>query len=130
MPLDVQQATAAEGAGVTPFELVEEVRDDPGAGRGGASASRHVRSSPRRASGRAYAFANVKVAKRVASCEQAGRRTSRGRDPVDWIEQVFGIDPDFGSGALEMLIAGAVVLVVVGLVLSRRRATRRDTTVR
>ena len=29
-----------------------------------------------------------------------------------------------------MLIAGAVVLVVVGLVLSRRRATRRDTTVR
>ena len=49
---------------------------------------------------------------------------------MDWIEQVFGIDPDFGSGALEMLIAGAVVLVVVGLVLSRRRASRLDTTVR
>ena len=49
---------------------------------------------------------------------------------MDWIEQVFGIDPDFGSGALEMLIAGAVVLAVVGLVLSRRRASRRDTTVR
>ena len=49
---------------------------------------------------------------------------------MDWIEQVFSIDPDFGSGALETLIAGAVVLVVVGLVLSRRRASRRDATVR
>jgi hypothetical protein len=49
---------------------------------------------------------------------------------VDWIEQVFGIDPDFGSGALEMLIAGAVVLIVVGIVLLRRRAPRRDATVR
>jgi LPXTG-motif cell wall-anchored protein len=49
---------------------------------------------------------------------------------VDWIEQVFGIDPDFGSGSLEMLIAGAVVLTVVGLVFWRRRASRRDATVR
>ena len=49
---------------------------------------------------------------------------------MDWIEQVFGIDPDFGSGGLETLIAGAVVLVVVGLVLSRRRAARRDATIR
>jgi hypothetical protein len=48
---------------------------------------------------------------------------------VDWIEQLFGIDPDFGSGALEMLIAGAVVLIV-GLVLARRRASRRDATIR
>jgi hypothetical protein len=48
---------------------------------------------------------------------------------VDWIEQLFGIDPDFGSGALEMLIAGAVVLLV-GLVLARRRASRRDATIR
>jgi len=48
---------------------------------------------------------------------------------VDWIEQLFGIDPDFGSGALEMLIVGAVVLIVVGLVL-RRRASRRDATLR
>jgi hypothetical protein len=49
---------------------------------------------------------------------------------VDWIEQVFGIDPDFGSGALEILIAGAIVLIVVGVVLMRRRASRRDVTVR
>ena len=49
---------------------------------------------------------------------------------MDWIEQVFGIDPDFGSGALEMLIAGAVVLIVVGLLAVRRRASRRDATAR
>lgn len=49
---------------------------------------------------------------------------------MDWIEQVFGLDPDFGSGALEMLIAGAVVLVVVGVFLLRRRASRGDATVR
>ncbi len=49
---------------------------------------------------------------------------------MDWIEQVFGIDPDFGSGALEMLTAGAVVLVVVGLVVWRRRSSRRDATAR
>jgi MYXO-CTERM domain-containing protein len=40
---------------------------------------------------------------------------------MDWIEQIFGIDPDMGSGALEILIAGAVVLVVVGIVVMRRR---------
>ena len=46
---------------------------------------------------------------------------------MDWIEQVFGIDPDFGSGALEILIAGAVVLIVVGFVLYiRRRSDTRE----
>ena len=49
---------------------------------------------------------------------------------MDWVEQLFGIDPDFGSGALEMLITGAVVLIVVGLLLRRRRASRRGATVR
>jgi len=46
---------------------------------------------------------------------------------MDWIEQVFGIDPDFGSGSLEILIAGAVVLIVVGLVVYvRRRSDTRE----
>lgn len=46
---------------------------------------------------------------------------------MDWIEQIFGIDPDMGSGALEILIAGAVVLIVVGiLVMRRRRAGARE----
>jgi len=49
---------------------------------------------------------------------------------VDWIEQLFGIDPDFGSGALEILIAGAVVVIVVGFALWRGRASRRDATLR
>ena len=42
---------------------------------------------------------------------------------MDWIEQIFGIDPDMGSGSLEILIAGAVVLIVVGIVMQRRRKT-------
>jgi hypothetical protein len=46
---------------------------------------------------------------------------------MDWIEQIFGIDPDMGSGALEILIAGAVVLIVVGFVLYvRRRSDARE----
>ena len=40
---------------------------------------------------------------------------------MDWIEEIFGIDPDMGSGALEILIMGAIVLVVVGIVMQRRR---------
>ena len=46
---------------------------------------------------------------------------------MDWIEQLFGIEPDFGSGALEILIAGAVVLIVVGFLLYvRRRSDARE----
>ena len=42
---------------------------------------------------------------------------------MDWIEQLFGIDPDMGSGSLEILIAGAVVLIAVGIVVQRRSKT-------
>ena len=45
---------------------------------------------------------------------------------MDWIEQLFGIDPDMGSGSLELLIAGAVVIVVVGLVAMRVRKPRDE----
>lgn len=45
---------------------------------------------------------------------------------MDWIEQLFGIDPDLGSGSLELLIAGAVVFVVVGFVATRMRKVRSD----
>ena len=45
---------------------------------------------------------------------------------MDWIEQLFGIDPDMGSGSLELLIAGAIVLVVVGVVATRMRKTQSD----
>jgi len=49
---------------------------------------------------------------------------------MDWIEQLFGIDPDMGSGSLEMLIAGAVVFVVVGVLVARRRTTNAEEKVR
>ena len=45
---------------------------------------------------------------------------------MDWIEQLFGIDPDMGSGGLELLIAGAIALVVVGLIATRMRTTRDE----
>jgi len=35
---------------------------------------------------------------------------------VDWIEQLFGISPDAGTGTLEALIAGTVVAVILGAI--------------
>jgi hypothetical protein len=35
---------------------------------------------------------------------------------VDWIEELFGISPDAGTGTLEALIAGAVVAVILGVI--------------
>ena len=49
---------------------------------------------------------------------------------MDWIEQLFGIDPDMSSGSLEMLIAGAIVVVVVGVVMTRRRSKDSEEKVR
>ena len=51
--------------------------------------------------------------------------TRGGTKHVDWIEELFGISPDAGSGTLEALIAGAVVAVILGVIFAvRGRATR------
>jgi len=44
---------------------------------------------------------------------------------VDWIEELFGISPDAGSGALEALIAGAIVAVILGVVFALRTRSGR-----
>jgi hypothetical protein len=45
---------------------------------------------------------------------------------MDWIERIFGIDPDLGSGSLELLIAGTIVLVVATALVSRRSTRTRE----
>jgi hypothetical protein len=46
----------------------------------------------------------------------------------DWIEVVFRVDPDAGSGELEWLIAGAFALGTVGFGLAARREWRLSRT--
>jgi LPXTG-motif cell wall-anchored protein len=48
---------------------------------------------------------------------------------MNWIERLFGIEPDFGSGSLEMLIVGALI-AVAGVVISRRRKSGAEEKVR
>jgi hypothetical protein len=42
----------------------------------------------------------------------------------DWIELVFGADPDHGSGSLEWAVVAALVVVAGVLTLSARRTWR------
>lgn len=44
---------------------------------------------------------------------------------MDWIEELFGISPDAGSGTLEALIAGALVAVILGVIYVWRSRTAR-----
>lgn len=46
---------------------------------------------------------------------------------MDWIEELFGISPDAGTGTLEALIAGAVVAVILGVVFTLRSRTAGQT---
>ena len=42
----------------------------------------------------------------------------------EWIEATTGLEPDAGSGALEFVISGALLLVAIGLSLLARRDHR------
>lgn len=46
----------------------------------------------------------------------------------DWLEQVFGIDPDGGNGAVEWLIVGGLAAVTVALFISAVYEWRRAST--
>jgi hypothetical protein len=43
----------------------------------------------------------------------------------DWIETVFGVDPDHGNGSLEWIIAFALLAIAFGFSLALRRDLRR-----
>ena len=43
----------------------------------------------------------------------------------DWIETVFGIDPDRGNGSAEWLIISVLLLVTIALAVGARREWRR-----
>jgi hypothetical protein len=43
----------------------------------------------------------------------------------DWIEIVFGVDPDAGSGALEWTIVGITLCLTVSFVMLARAEWRR-----
>jgi hypothetical protein len=53
------------------------------------------------------------------------RPTTWGGTNLDWIEQLFGISPDAGTGTLEALIAGAVVAVILGVIFAVRARNSR-----
>lgn len=43
----------------------------------------------------------------------------------DWIEAIFGVDPDAGSGAVEWLLVAALVVVAAACGLIARAEARR-----
>ncbi len=44
---------------------------------------------------------------------------------MEWIEELFDISPDGGSGSLEALIVAAVGIVVIGALVGTRSTLRR-----
>ena len=46
----------------------------------------------------------------------------------DWIEEIFHVDPDGGSGSLEWLIVAALVAVTLTFALAARAEWRRAAT--
>jgi hypothetical protein len=46
----------------------------------------------------------------------------------NWIERVFGIDPDGGNGSLEWLIVGVLLIATVALSIAARNEWRRTET--
>ena len=43
----------------------------------------------------------------------------------EWIEALTGLEPDAGSGALELLVSAVFLVVAIGLALLSRRDRRR-----
>lgn len=46
----------------------------------------------------------------------------------DWIERIFGIEPDEGSGALEWLIVAVLLVVTIAFIAAARAEWRRAQT--
>ena len=43
----------------------------------------------------------------------------------DWIEAVFGVDPDHGDGSAELWVVGVLIVVALAAGLAARRASDR-----